>query len=329
MQNSRAERHGGPPAGNEPGHSDELTAAPGELPLGPLEGLLALLPAEDRLHRPRAEAPAEQIGRVVAEERAERGRDDDERKVHPAGRRHDAGRDDRGLAGHDRQQRVKHRQRQDDRVSPSGRVGDYAQELVKHGLRDAAVGVAGLGLACWPPNTEDGRARLAHAARQGPRSCPPPPSAIPPAYRPVPNAAARPGPGPPSLSPGCPMPRRRTSRVVRWLSEPSGYLTLVLTSAPRRLAVTGRGAAAHTGRMECILGGARNGEFDGFGTELVATGRPPRRPRQAARLDIDRDADCDAGQHGPAHPRTDAANDRHLVRRPVMVVRHLAHELPR
>src|SRR6266567_3244549 len=59
-QRPRAERHGGPAAGDETCHGDELAAARGELGLGPADGLAAAIAAEEALRRAPAEPAADE-----------------------------------------------------------------------------------------------------------------------------------------------------------------------------------------------------------------------------------------------------------------------------
>ena len=94
MQTARTTRHRGPPARDEAGHRDELAAALVQLPVRPLEGLLALLAVKEPLPRRGTEAVADQVTEIVPEEGTYGCGEDDQLKIHPAARRDDAGRDD-------------------------------------------------------------------------------------------------------------------------------------------------------------------------------------------------------------------------------------------
>ena len=89
--------------------------------------------AEESPHRALAEAAADEVRDVVAEERADRGAHDDQRQVEVAGRGDDAGGDHRRLARHDRDERVEQGEHEHDHVRPARRIRHQVGELVEHG----------------------------------------------------------------------------------------------------------------------------------------------------------------------------------------------------
>ena len=112
-----AERHRGPPAGDEPADDDEPHAVAGQRPFRPVAAGRALAAGEEPPGRPRPEPPADQVGQIVAGERARgrAGHDEVDPRVGGTGRGHPE-RDDHGLARQHGQHRVQTRQAKRDQV---------------------------------------------------------------------------------------------------------------------------------------------------------------------------------------------------------------------
>ena len=109
---------------------DDVRPALVEHPLRPLEALARLLPREPALHRALSDERAEPVRDVVADHRSERTEQDDEPEVQIARRREVAGDDDHGLARDDGEERVHHRDPEDQRVAPPG-AGHPVRDLVE------------------------------------------------------------------------------------------------------------------------------------------------------------------------------------------------------
>ena len=132
---ARAQGDSGPAAGDEAGNDDQLASALGQLPLGPVQGLLCLAAAKEPLTRPGAESAADQIRSVVAEERATGRGDDDQRQVEAACGGNHARSDHRCLARHHRHEHVKDGEEEDDAVCPPRRLRDKLRKLTEHGCQ--------------------------------------------------------------------------------------------------------------------------------------------------------------------------------------------------
>ncbi len=130
-----AERHHGAAGGNEACDHDQLAAALLDLAMSPGDPLSRLLPVEEPLLDPRPVAVADPVSRVVAGERTGRGEDDHERQAQVSSRRDHPRGDDRGLARHDRDERVQKGEHEQDRVRPAGGMCDEVRELVEHERR--------------------------------------------------------------------------------------------------------------------------------------------------------------------------------------------------
>ena len=122
-------------AGDEAGGDEEQATPRADLLAGPVEPARRLRPPLGAPVDPRAEPPADQVGGVVAAERAERPAQDHEQQVLLALAGGDAADDHRGLARHDRDDGVEEGDGEDDEqepplsrdlVEPVGDVGDDA-----------------------------------------------------------------------------------------------------------------------------------------------------------------------------------------------------------
>ena len=110
-----------PPAGDEPAHHDELHPEPLQRPFGPGPPPRAFLAPEEAAFDLGPEAPADQVGQVVTEERAQcrTGHQQRDARIGTA-RGRDAQRDDHGLAGEHRNDRVQGRDDDRDDVGDNG-----------------------------------------------------------------------------------------------------------------------------------------------------------------------------------------------------------------
>ena len=130
-EHARAHCHRGAPSGHEPGTEDEWSSVPVEPLFRPRVSLLPLLAPEHQPRNRRFELPAQQVGSVVSGEGAHGAGGDDEREHEVTRPSQDSRRDDGGLAGDDRDDRVEIGDRDDDQVRPV-RGRDEVYEGVEH-----------------------------------------------------------------------------------------------------------------------------------------------------------------------------------------------------
>ena len=143
-QRKRTSREGrrGPAAGDEARHEEDVTAAPLEESLGPLDPAPGLLAGEETLLDRLADEAAEPVRRVVAGERAGGPHHDHERKRQLAARGLDPADDQRALARQRREHGVAEADREQDQICPV-RPREEVDEVLKEGEEQAGPAYRG------------------------------------------------------------------------------------------------------------------------------------------------------------------------------------------